>query len=430
MPTGIPLWELSKLKPYEKNARTHSQEQVEQIAASIVEFGFTNPILVDEKDGIIAGHGRLMAANHLGLAKVPVIVLSHMTEAQKRAYIIADNQLALKAGWDEGLLRKELEALEQSGFDLSLVGFSEEELSEIMPEASRVEEAGDEEAIPEVMANPVSRLGDIWALGKHRLLCGDCTSIDNVQKLMGDLKADMVFIDPPYNVALGMETPEEAKRRNRRTDGKTVMNDKMDNEAFYQFLRDAFVSLFTAAKPGAAIYVAHADSEGLNFRKALIDAGWLLKQCLIWVKQSIVMGRQDYHWQHEPILYGWASGGSHTWYGDRKQSTVWNFDKPSKSEDHPTMKPVALVEQAILNSSERAQIVIDTFGGSGTTLIACEKNGRKSRTMELDPKYVDVAVRRWQEYTGKKAILEETGQSFDDLEAERTHTVTGPAKKA
>lgn len=420
MPPGIPLWDIRKLKPYEKNARTHSQEQVEQIAASIVEFGFTNPILIDEKAGIMAGHGRLAAANFLGIPQVPVVQLKHLSPAQKRAYVIADNQLALNAGWDESLLRKELEALEKEGFDVSLMGFSDEELERLMPEAEKEEEKGDEEAVPAVQANPVSRAGDLWILGKHRLLVGDSLDIHAVERLMAGGLADLIFTDPPYNVNYTGKTKNALK----------IQNDQMGPEEFYQFLLNAFTNMFRVARPGAGIYVAHADSEGLNFRKAMIDAGWLVKQCLIWVKQSIVMGRQDYHWQHEPILYGWSNSGSHTWYGDRKQSTVWEVDRPSKNLEHPTMKPIALVEKALLNSSERAQVILDLFGGSGSTLIAAEKTGRKCRTMELEPKYADVIVRRWQEYSKKQATHEDEGATFDDLERDRTHTSTKKKAKA
>jgi DNA modification methylase len=419
LPDGVQCWPIEKLKPYEKNARTHSQEQVEQIAASMLEYGFTNPILIDGNDEIIAGHGRLMAANHLGLKEVPVIVLSHLTEEQKRAYVIADNQLALNAGWDEGVLRQELSALKEAGYDLALTGFSDEDLGRLMPDLQTQEPPpGDEEKVPAVHANPVSRMGDVWILGKHRLMVGSATDLAAVEKLMAGRKADMIFTDPPYNVNYEGKTKDALK----------IQNDKMSNDEFYQFLYDAFTNMFTVTQPGGAIYIAHADSEGMNFRKAMMDAGFLLKQCIIWVKQTIVMGRQDYHWQHEPILYGWHGGGSHSWYGDRKQSTVWNVDKPARNGEHPTMKPIVLMEKAILNSSERAQIVLDLFGGSGSTLIACEKNARKCRTMELDPRYADVIVRRWQEFTKKTATLEETSQSFVDLEAERTHTFTGTRK--
>lgn len=408
MPESIPLWEIEKLRPYEKNARMHSQEQVEEIAASMLEFGFTNPILIDEQDGILAGHGRLMAANYLGLKRVPVVALTHLSEAQKRAYIIADNQLALKSSWDDGILRKEILALKEQGFDLSLTGLTDEDLLRLLPDVEQVEEQGNEEAVPELPMEPVSRLGDLWLLGKHRLMVGNSLEIGLVEKLMDGRRADMIFTDPRCN----------ANKAGKTKDTLKIQNDKTSNDELYNFLKDAFINMFTVTKPGGAIYVAHPDSEGLNFRKALVDSGFLFKQSLIWVKQSIVLGHQDYHWQHEPILYGWQGEGSHSWHGDRKQSTVWNFDMPQNNPELPTNKPVELVERALLNSSDRSQVVLDLFGGSGTTLIACEKNSRKAHLMELDPKLADVIVKRYEEYSGKKAILE-TGQSFEDLSAER-----------
>ena len=417
IPDGATLWDLKKLKPYSQNARTHSQEQVEQIAASMVEFGFTQPILIDEKGGIVAGHGRHAAANYLGLEKVPVIVLSHLSEQQRRAYIIADNQLALNAGWDEGTLRRELEALKGISFDLWLLGFSEEDLAKLMPEAEKCQPGGDDEAVPSIPREPVSRLGDFWVLGKHRLLVGDSTGIDAVEKLMGKERADLIFTDPPYNVNYTGKTKESL----------TIENDQMDGEQFYKFLYAAFTNMFWATKPGAGIYVAHASSEAMAFMKAMTDAGFLCKQQIIWVKQTLVMGRQDYHWQHEPILYGWNGAGSHTWYGDRKQTTVWNVDKPNRNAEHPTMKPIELMEKALNNSSERSQIVLDLFGGSGSTLIACEKLGRKCRTMELDPRYADVIVKRWQDFSGKLAVLD-SGESFEELEKIRNRRQPGKKK--
>jgi DNA modification methylase len=404
IPDEAVLLEIEKLNPYEKNARTHSQEQVEQIASSMLEFGFTNPILVDEKCGVIAGHGRLMAANHLGLKKVPVVVLNHLTENQKRAYILADNKLALNSGWDEGVLRKELLALDEAGYDLPLIGFSDEELNALMPDAEKCEEEPqDADAMPSIPTKPTSQLGDVWILGKHRLMVGDSTNLELVERMMDGVKADMIFTDPPYNVNYQGKTKDALK----------IQNDKMDADDFQQFLRDVFSTMAAVSKPGAAIYVCHAATETYNFQKGMMDAGFLVKQHIVWVKQSIVMGRQDYQWQHEPIFYGWLDGDSHTWYGDRKQSTVWSIDRPFRNEEHPTMKPIELVEKGILNSSERAQVVLDLFGGSGSTLITCEKNGRKCRTMELEPKYADVIVKRWQDFTKKKAVLEETGETFE-----------------
>jgi len=279
----------------------------------------------------------------------------------------------------------------------------------------------DEDAVPEVQAEPVSKLGDVWLLGKHRVMCGDSTSIDAVETLMAGGLADQLITDPPYNVALGMnETPAEAKKRNRRTDGLTVMNDEMSDDDFRQFLRDAFVAADAVMKEGAVFYIWHADSEGYNFRGACKDIGWKVRQCLIWKKSSLVMGRQDYHWKHEPCLYGWKEGSGHLWAADRKQTTILEFDKPSRNGVHPTMKPVDLIEYQVLNNTKGSDVVLDLFGGSGSTLIACEKTGRHARLMELDPRYVDVIVRRWQDFTGQRAIHADTGKTFDETAAVNT----------
>ena len=340
----IEMWPLARLVPYERNARTHSDEQVAQIVASIQEFGFTNPLLVDGDDGIIAGHGRLMAARSLGLAEVPVIVLDHLSPEQRRAYVLADNQLALNAGWDMEVLALEIGELGELGFDLSLLGFSDEQLAGLTPEVEELPpgEQGDPDEVPEPPAEPITKPGDMWICGRHRLLCGDSTSIEALERLTGG-GVDMWLTDPPYNVALGMnETPEEAKKRNRRTDGLVVKNDHMPDADFRQFLRDAYTAADAVMKPGAVFYIWHADTEGYNFRGAAIDAGWQVRQCLIWKKQVMVMGRQDYHWKHEPCLYGWNGGAGHLWATDRKQTTILEFDRPSRNGEHPTMKPVAL----------------------------------------------------------------------------------------
>jgi site-specific DNA-methyltransferase (adenine-specific) len=397
---------VNKLIPYAKNSRTHSPEQVAQIAASIKEFGFRNPILVDGV-GIIAGHGRLMAAQKLGLDQVPTIDCSDMTESQKKAYIIADNKLALNAGWDTAMLSIEMKDLEDEGFDLSLLGFDDKELNALL-EPEITEGLTDEDAVPEVPEEPKTKLGDIYILGNHRLMCGDSTSIDAVEKLIDSRPVDMWLTDPPYNVALGMnETPEEAKKRNRRTDGLIVQNDSMGDKEFRQFLTDCVTAADSVMKAGAVFYIWHADSEGYNFRGACQDSGWKVRQCLIWKKSSLVMGRQDYHWMHEPCLYGWKEGAAHLWATDRKQTTILEFHKPSRNGQHPTMKPVELFEYQMLNNTKGGDIVLDSFGGSGTTLIAAEKHGRYARIMELDPKYCDVIVKRWEDFTGKKAVLSE-----------------------
>ena len=386
---------VNKLIPYAKNSRTHNDQQVAQIAASIKEFGFRNPILVDGL-GVIAGHGRLLAAQKLGLDKVPTIDCSDMTESQKKAYIIADNKLALNAGWDTAMLSIEMKDLEDEGFDLTLLGFDDKELNALL-EPEVTEGLTDEDAVPDVPEEPKTKLGNIYILGNHRLMCGDSCSITDMEKLVNNRQVDMWLTDPPYNVAY------EGKTK----DALTIQNDSMDNEGFRQFLRDAYVTADTVMKAGAVFYIWHADSEGYNFRGAAHDAGWKVRQCLIWKKSTMVMGRQDYHWKHEPCLYGWKEGAGHLWSTDRKQTTILEFDKPSRNGEHPTMKPVALFEYQMLNNTKGGDIVLDSFGGSGTTLLAAEKHGRHAYLMELDPKYCDVIVKRWEDFTGKQAILAE-----------------------
>jgi DNA modification methylase len=395
-------WSIERLIPYAKNARTHSDAQIAQIAASIREWGWTTPVLVDEAGTIIAGHGRLLAAQRLQMTEVPVMVASGWTDAQKRAYVLADNKLALNAGWDNELLGLELADLKGLDFDLDLTGFSPDEIAALQP-IQLNEGLTDEDAVPEVPAEPVTKPGDVWVMGKHRLMGGDSPSIEAVEKLCGG-GADMWLTDPPYNVAYEGGTKEKL----------TIKNDSMGDEQFRQFLRDAYTAADAVMKAGAVFYIWHADSEGYNFRGAAKDAGWTVRQCLIWKKSSLVLGRQDYHWQHEPCLYGWKDGAGHLWAADRKQTTIMEFDKPSRNGEHPTMKPVALFEYQMLNNTKGGDMVLDSFGGSGTTLIAAEKNGRVARLMELDPIYCDVIVKRWQDFTGLKAIHAETGQPFTD----------------
>ena len=401
---------LEDLIPYARNSRTHSDEQVAQIAASIKEWGWTTPILVDETGGIIAGHGRLLAARKLKMEQVPTIEAAGWTDAQKRAYVIADNKLALNAGWDSELLALELGELGDLGFDLDLTGFTLDEIDALKP-TEVATGLTDEDAVPEPPVEPVTRLGDVWLLGGHRVMCGDSTSTDHMAQLAQGALVDMWLTDPPYNVAVQGGNHGDPERKN----GKRIMNDQMGDEQFRQFLRDAYTAADTAMKPGAVFYIWHADSEGYNFRGAAKDAGWTVRQCLIWKKSSIVMGRQDYHWKHEPCLYGWKDGAGHLWAADRKQTTILEFDRPSRNGEHPTMKPVALFEYQMLNNTKGGDIVLDSFGGSGTTLIAAEKNGRIARLMELDPKYVDVIIKRWQDFTGKQAIHAETGQPFAEV---------------
>lgn len=405
----VERWSIDRLVPYARNARTHSDEQVAQIAASIKEWGWTTPVLADPTGQIIAGHGRVMAARKLGLTEVPVMVADGWTDAQKRAYVLADNKLALNAGWDEELLALELSELQDLGADLGLIGFDDDELAKLM-KAGGTEGLTDPDEAPEVAQFAVTQPGEIWLMGHHRLLCGDATMLNDADKLMDGYKADLIVTDPPYNVAYEGGTKDKLK----------IKNDDMDDESFYQFLLAAYTNYFAVAKDGCGIYVFHADSEGTNFRKAMKDSGFKLAQCCIWVKQSLVLGRQDYQWQHEPVLYGWREGGKHKWYSDRKQTTVWRFDKPTRNDVYPTMKPVDLISYPIENSSRGGDIVVDFFGGSGSTLIACERTGRVSRTMELDPKYCDVIVKRWQDFTGQKATLAGDGRTFDEVADGRT----------
>lgn len=403
---SVEHWSLQRLIPYAKNARTHDDTQISQIAGSIAEFGFVNPILVGDDNVIIAGHGRLMAAQQLGLDTVPVIVLHHLTEAQRRALVIADNKIAENAGWNDELLKLELEELGDLGFDLDLIGFSDEELDELLGNDEQSGES-DEDEIPEVEDEPVSRHGDVWVMGDHRLLCGDSTSKQDLEKLMSGELADMAFTDPPYNVDYGNNAKDKMRGKDRR-----IMNDNLGDD-FYQFLKDALTNLLSVTK--GACYIAMSSSELDTLQKAFRDAGGKWSTFIVWAKNTFTLGRSDYQRQYEPILYGWREGNDHFWCGARDQGDVWFFNKPVKNDLHPTMKPVELVERALRNSSKSRDIVLDLFGGSGSTLIACEKTGRAARLIELDPKYVDVIVRRWQDYSGEQAIRESDELSFDEV---------------
>ena len=377
---------IDKLVPYINNSRTHSPEQVMKLRASLREFGFINPVIIDKDYGVIAGHGRLMAAKEEGMTEVPCVFAEHLTEAQKKAYIIADNRMAMDAGWDEELLRVEIESLEAEAFDLSLTGFDEKELSKLFDDGNETED-DDFDVDAELEKPPITQPGDIWLLGRHRLLCGDSTKPETFEVLMGGMKANLVITDPPYNV-------------NYEGSAGKIKNDNMKDDAFYHFLLDAFMQTEAAMDDEASIYVFHADTEGLNFRRAFADAGFYLSGCCIWKKQSLVLGRSPYQWQHEPVLYGWKKSGKHLWYAGRKETTVWEYDKPKKNGDHPTMKPVPLLAYPIKNSSMTNAIVLDPFGGSGSTLIACEQTDRICFTVELDEKYCDVIVKRYIEQVG------------------------------
>jgi len=408
----IELWPIDELRPYERNPRTHSDEQVDQIAASMVEFGWTNPVLVDEQGGILAGHGRLLAARKLELAEVPVIRFEHLSEAQKRAYLIADNQLALQAGWSEELLAAELAWLRDERFDLDLVGFDATELERLLAIAdgeSASEDAEDE--VPEPPEEPVSKPGDLWVLGNHRLLCGDATVLADIERVLGGQLTDMTFCDPPYNVDYANSPKDKLRGKHR-----PIMNDNLGG-GFEAFLYDACVNILSVTK--GAVYVCMSSSELDALQRAFRAAGGKWSTFVIWAKNTFTLGRADYQRQYEPILYGWKEGGDHYWCGARDQGDVWFVDKPVRNDLHPTMKPVALVERAIRNSSKSRDLVLDTFGGSGSTLIACEKAGRHARLIELDPRYVDVIIRRWQEWTGGVAVLEGGGRSLDELAGER-----------
>lgn len=381
----IEVLPITTIKEYENNAKLHPREQIEQIKKSIQEFGNNDPIAIDENNVIIEDHGRYMALKELGFSEIEVIKLTHLTEEKKKAYILAHNKLTMNTDFDIQLLNEELSDIididmSDFGFDLS---FDDEE--------DEVVEDEFDDTPPE---EPKSKLGDIYQLGRHRLMCGDSTSVEDVERLMGGYQADLLLTDPPYNVAYEGKTKDALK----------IQNDSMDNDSFREFLKAAFSAADNVMKPGAVFYIWHADSEGYNFRGACFDIGWTVRQCLIWNKNSMVLGRQDYQWKHEPCLYGWKEGAGHLWASDRKQTTVINFDKPQRNGEHPTMKPVGLFDYQILNNTKGGDIVLDLFGGSGTTIMACEQNGRNGYLMELDPRYVDVIIRRWEEFTGETAV--------------------------
>jgi DNA modification methylase len=404
----IELWPIDRLRPYERNPRTHSEAQVDQIAASMVEFGWTNPILIDENAGILAGHGRLLAARKLRLDKVPVIRFEHLSEAQKRAYLIADNRLAEQAGWDDELLAGELAWLRDERFDLDLIGFDATELERLLALADgEGEPVGAEDEVPEPPEEPVSKAGDLWVLGDHRLLCGDATALADVERVLGGQLADMTFCDPPYNVDYANSPKDKLRGKHR-----PILNDSLGS-GFEAFLLDACTNILAVTK--GAVYVCMSSSELHTLQRAFAAAGGKWSTFVIWAKNTFTLGRADYQRQYEPILYGWKEGADHYWCGARDQGDVWFFDKPVKNDLHPTMKPVALVERAIRNSSKSRDNVLDPFGGSGSTLIACEKTGRQARLVELDPKYLDTIILRWQEFSGRTAALDGDGRTFGEI---------------
>ena len=395
--TEMQLVNIDRLVPYQNNARTHSPEQINKLRASLREFGFINPVIIDRDFGVIAGHGRIAAARAEGITEVPCVFADHLTEAQKKAYILADNRMALDAGWDEDMLRVEIEALQGADFDLMLTGFDDKELSDFFGTGNDDAKDDDFDLSSALEQASFVQKGDVWTVGRHRLMCGDATSMDDVATLMDGKKANLLLTDPPYGVSF------------KSSSGLTIQNDSMKNEEFYQFLYDAFAAAVCFLGAGASAYVFHADTEGLNFRKAFIDAGFHLAGCCIWVKDSLVLGRSDYQWQHEPVLYGFLQNGKHNWYSDRKQTTVWNFAKPKRNANHPTSKPLDLLSYPIGNSTQENGIVLDSFGGSGSTMMACEQTNRICYMMELDEKYASVILRR--------AV--EDGISPDDIFVER-----------
>ena len=404
--TEMQLISTEKLIPYVNNARTHSAEQINKLRSSLREFGFINPVIIDRDYNVIAGHGRIEAAKAEGISEVPCVFADYLTPAQKKAYILADNRMAMDAGWDEELLRVEIEALQAESFDVGLTGFDESEIADLFETDSEVKDDGfDVDA--ELEKPPVTKSGDLWLLGNHRLICGDSTKEETYTLLMDGKKANLVVTDPPYNV-------------NYEGSAGKIKNDNMENGRFYQFLLDAFTCMEKVMENDASIYVFHADTEGLNFRKAFADAGFYLSGTCIWKKQSLVLGRSPYQWQHEPVLFGWKKKGKHQWYTGRKESTIWEFDKPKKNGDHPTMKPVPLIAYPIKNSSMSNCIVLDPFGGSGSTLIACEQTDRVCHTIELDEKFCDVIVKRYIEQAGttENVYVVRNGQTikFDELE--------------
>jgi DNA modification methylase len=384
--TKFELVNIDRLIPYARNARTHSKEQILQLRSSLREFGFVNPIIVDKDLNIIAGHGRVLAAKAEGMTEIPCVFVEHLTEAQKKAYILADNRLALNAGWDEELLALEFADLKELGFDIELMGFDADEIEKLFADSGGDVKDDDFDLTAALEQAAFVLPGDIWKLGRHRLICGDATDADTVKKLMDGRKANLVLTDPPYNVDF------------KGSSGLKIKNDSMKADQFYSFLLSSFQNLAENLEGGGSAYIFHADTEGENFRRAFRKAGFHLSGTCIWVKDSFVMGRSPYQWQHEPILYGWLKTGTHKWYAGRAEATIWNFPKPKRNADHPTSKPLDLLAYPIKNSSQANGIVLDTFGGSGSTLIACEQADRICNMLELDEKYASVILRRYAEF--------------------------------
>ena len=389
--------------------RTHSHTQIAQIAASIREFGFNSPILVNSNSGIIAGHARVLAARKLGLKEVPVVVLDHLSETQKRAYILADNRLAANASWDDELLRLELAALREEQLNIDLLGFDDAELKRLLGNVDDIERLDDEDAVPELPKAPISAPGDLWVLDSHRLLCGNATISADVEHLMAGEAADLVFTDPTFGVNHEAYTHQHQR----------IRGDNMNPEQFQQFLADTFASYRRIVKPGASLYVCHSSSWQREFQNALEGCGFAVHCQIIWARNTLAGGRGRYKFQHEPIFYCHLAGQQDAWYGDKSQSTLWEENKPSADRIHPTARPVEMVERALVNSSRSDDVVVDLFGGSGSTLIGCERKGRNARLIEMDLCYTDCIVRRWQDYTGRKAVLESGGVPFEEVSRQR-----------
>ena len=402
----IELRPIDQLFTYAANARVHSEAQVSQIAASIREFGFTNPILIGTDSVIIAGHARLMAARQIGMTTVPVIVLAHLSTQQRRALVIADNQLALNASWDEDKLQAELAALRDENFDLELLGLEGEDLARLLAAQAGEEGLTEPDAVPAPAKVIVTCVGDVWEMGEHRLLCGDATDSEAVRAIMGGGGADMVFMDPPFSVAYQGKTARKL----------TMVNDDL-GAGFHDFLRAACANIVAVCDGG--IYICMSSSELHTLYHAFTEAGGHWSTFVIWAKHHFTLGRSDYQRQYEPILYGWREGEKHAWYGGRDQGDVFFVKRPMANPDHPTMKPVELVERAVENSSKIGDTVLDAFAGSGTTMIACQRLQRKARLIEIDPKYADVICRRWEQYSGQSAVLQGDGRCFDVIAQER-----------
>ena len=404
----IQFWPLERLIPYEKNPRTHSHKQGKQIARSLKKFGFVNPLIVDENSGLLAGHGRLLAARLLGLTEVPVIAVDHLTEIEKQAYIVADNKLALNADWDDQKLREVLATLQKELFDTTVTGFDEREIEQLTADLREQLGNTDEDAVPGLAKVMVSVPDDLWTMGDHhRLLCGDATSIHAIEQVMGGEQAEMTFTDFPYNVNYTQKTVAGPRK---------IANDNLGDD-FEQFLYDAFVNILLATK--GAVYGFMSSGELHTLYRAFTRAGGHWSTFIIWAKDQFTLGRSDFQRQFEVALYGWKSGGQHYWCGARNQGDVWQVQKPRVNDLHPTMKPIELIERAIGNSSQQGDLVLDPFAGSGSTLIACQRMRRCARLIELEPQYVDVIVRRWQEFTGRSAILEGHGGTFAEVANER-----------